>query len=230
MMDPSRFPDLSLMINKLLGSGKYMTLEPGKSPEGHFSMATSDYTHGTAPNRLYVDVINQRLLKAILDGKTNPYTLDEFDIWLTDRERNAEKVERFMRKAVAAVLLEYQTGRIFDAIVTDVSEKGTYAKLMQPPAEGRVVQGHHGLRVGYKLQVRLLETDPYKGFIDFECIGKKVRGTATDGVPWIMFLVPQSNDLQWFLHMTADQSVILRIKSNPETSFTHLDRENIRIS
>jgi exoribonuclease-2 len=106
----------------------------------------------------------------------NPYTLDELNnlsTWLTDREKNSKKVERFMRKAVAAVLLQHQIGRVFDAIVTGASEKGTYVRLIQPPAEGRVVQGYQGLRVGHKVNVRLVKTDPYKGFIDFECMGRK---------------------------------------------------------
>jgi VacB/RNase II family 3'-5' exoribonuclease len=176
--DPERFPDLSLTIIKLLGPGEYMTLEPGTPPTGHFSMAISDYTHGTAPNRRYVDVINQRLLKSMLDTTPSPYSLDnlvDLAIWLSDREKASKKVERFMRKAAAALLLQDRIGDIFEALVTGASEKGTYVRLINPPAEGRVVRGERGMWVGQKVDVRLLKTDPYNGFIDFERSGGKAR-------------------------------------------------------
>lgn len=174
--DPERFPDLSLTIIKLLGPGEYMPLEPGSPPTGHFSMAITDYTHGTAPNRRYVDVVNQRLLKSLLDKSPSPYTLDELveeAIWLSDREKGSKKVERFMRKAAAAVLLQNRIGDVFEAMVTGASEKGTYVRLINPPAEGRVVRGERGMWVGQKVNVRLLKTDPYNGFIDFERAGGK---------------------------------------------------------
>jgi VacB/RNase II family 3'-5' exoribonuclease len=174
--DPERFPDLSLTIIKLLGPGEYMPLEPGTPPTGHFSMAISDYTHGTAPNRRYVDVINQRLLKSMLDKTSSPYTPDELEdraIWLSDREKGSKKVERFMRKAAAAVLLQDRIGAVFEALVTGASEKGTYVRLINPPAEGRVIRGERGMWVGQNVNVRLLKTDPYNGFIDFErAVGK----------------------------------------------------------
>jgi exoribonuclease-2 len=172
--DLERFPDLSLTIVKLLGPGEYVTLEPGMPPTGHFSLAVSDYTHATAPNRRFVDIINQRLLKSILSGQPSPYTLDELNdlsAWLTDREKQSKKAERFMRKAAAAVLLQDRTGESFDALVTGASGKGTYVRLIMPPAEGRVVLGEKGLRIGQKIRVRLLKTDPYKGYIDFEHVG-----------------------------------------------------------
>ena len=177
--DPKRFPDLSLTIIKLLGPGEYMTLEPGTPPTGHFSMAVTDYTHGTAPNRRYVDVVNQRLLKSMLDNTSGPYTLDELvdhAIWLSDREKGSKKVERFMRKAAAAVLLQDRIGDLFEALVTGASEKGTYVRLINPPAEGRVVRGERGMWVGQNVNVRLLKTDPYNGFIDFERAGGKTTG------------------------------------------------------
>jgi exoribonuclease-2 len=176
--DPRRFPDLSLTIIKLLGPGEYIPLEPGAPPTGHFSMAVSDYTHGTAPNRRYVDVINQRLIKSVLDHMQSPYTLDSLTdhaAWLSDREKGSKKVERFMRKAAAAVLLQDRIGDVFEALVTGASDKGTYVRLIEPPAEGRVVRGEAGLRVGQSVQVRLLKTDPYNGFIDFERIGGRRR-------------------------------------------------------
>jgi VacB/RNase II family 3'-5' exoribonuclease len=172
--DPERFPDTSLTIVKLLGPGEYMTLEPGAPPTGHFSLAVIDYTHATAPNRRYVDIVNQRLAKSVLDHEKNPYTPDELGElaeWLTDRERASKKVKRLMRKAVAAVLLSDRIGETFDALVTGASEHGTFVRLIVPPAEGRVVRGEEGLRVGQKIRVRLLGTDPHKGFIDFEKIG-----------------------------------------------------------
>jgi len=172
--DPERFPDLSLTVVKLLGPGEYMTLEPGMPPYGHFSLAVSDYTHATAPNRRYVDVINQRLVKSVLCGKKSPYTLDELFAlaeWLTDREKAGKKVKRFMRKAAAAVLLKDRIGATFDALVTGASTKGTYVRLLAPPAEGRVMRGEHGLAVGERVRVRLLSTDPFNGYVDFECTG-----------------------------------------------------------
>lgn len=176
-VDPERFPDLSLTIVKLLGAGEYMMLAPGSEPYGHFSLAVTDYTHATAPNRRYVDIINQRLLKSVLDREPCPYTVDELvalSVWLTSREKASKKVERFMRKAVAAVLLQDRIGEHFGALVTGASEKGTYVRLVSPPAEGRVISGEGNLMVGQKITVRLVNTDPYSGFIDFACIGREV--------------------------------------------------------
>jgi exoribonuclease-2 len=176
--DPERFPDLSLTVIKLLGPGEYVMLEPGSEPYGHFSLAVTDYTHATAPNRRYVDLINQRLIKSVLDGTPGPYTRDELvdrSAWLTSREKGSKKVERFMRKAAAAVLLQHRIGESFDALVTGASEKGTYVRLITPPAEGRILQGERGLTVGQKVRVRLLKTDPYNGFIDFACTGRAKR-------------------------------------------------------
>ena len=179
--DPERFPDLSLTIVKLLGPGEYMTLEPGMPATGHFSLAVSDYTHATAPNRRYVDIINQRLAKSVLCGKTNPYRLEELfalSEWLTDREKAGKKVKRFMRKAAAAVLLKDRIGATFEALVTGASAKGTYVRLLAPPAEGRVMRGERGLSVGQKIHVRLLSADAYNGFIDFACTGVVDKGAV----------------------------------------------------
>ena len=172
--DPERFPDISLTVVKLLGPGEYMTLEPGAPPTGHFSLAVIDYTHATAPNRRYVDIVNQRLAKSVLEKTNNPYSLDELGEladWLTDREKASKKVKRSMRKSAAAVLLHDRIGDTFDALVTGATDRGTFVRLIVPPAEGRVVRGEEGLRVGQKIQVRLLGTDAYKGFIDFERVG-----------------------------------------------------------
>ena len=172
--DPEGFPDLSLTVVKLIGPGEYMTLEPGEPPYGHFGLAVTDYTHSTAPNRRYVDLIIQRLVKSVLDRVPSPYTLEELlekSTWLSGREKGSKKVERFMRKAAAALLLQDRIGQFFDALITGASVKGTYVRLIAPPAEGRVMRGEHGLRVGQKVRVRLLKTDPYNGYIDFECMG-----------------------------------------------------------
>jgi exoribonuclease-2 len=136
-----------------------------------FALAVTDYTHGTAPNRRYVDLIIQRLIKSVVDAERYPpYTPEELDdlaLHLTDREKASQKVERFVRKAAAAVLLRERIGDSFEAFVTGASEKGTYVRLIDPPAEGRVMLGEQGLQVGQRVRVRLLATDPYKGFIDF---------------------------------------------------------------
>lgn len=169
--DPERFPDLSLTVIKLMGAGEYVAFRPGEEPIGHFALAVADYTHGTAPNRRYVDIIIQRLVKSVLAGEHEPpyapEELDELASWLTGREKAAQKVERFVRKAVAAVLLGDRIGETFEAFVTGASDKGTYVRLIDPPAEGRVVIGERGLRVGQRIRVRLLAVDPYKGYIDF---------------------------------------------------------------
>jgi len=173
--DPERFPDLSLTVVKLMGPGEYTAFVPGDVPIGHFALAIMDYTHSTAPNRRYVDVVNQRILKSILDGRDSPYETDELDslsYWLTGREKASQKAERFMRKAAAAVLLRDRIGDVFEGIVTGASEKGTYARLITPPAEGRIMRGEHGLKVGQKVRLRLTKTDPYNGFIDFDCVGR----------------------------------------------------------
>ena len=169
--DPERFPDLSLTIVKLLGPGEYMMLGPQESSVGHFGLAVMDYIHGTAPNRRYVDVVIQRLLKAVLAKQPCPYSQDELvdcAARCTDRDKAAKKVERFMRKVAAAVLLNGRIGESFDAIVTGASDKGTYARILIPPVEGRIMRGEKGLVVGQRVHLRLIGMNPYKGQIDFE--------------------------------------------------------------
>jgi exoribonuclease-2 len=168
--DPEHFPDLCLSVVKLLGRGEYTVVRSGQTHEGHFGLGIHDYTHSTAPNRRFADLVTQRLVKAILDGKPCPYTeqeLTEIAQNCTEREDAANRVERFMRKAAAAVLLSQRMGETFDAIVTGVKEDGTYARLLKPPAEGKIVENAHGLDVGDKVQVKLVDVDPAKGFIDF---------------------------------------------------------------
>jgi VacB/RNase II family 3'-5' exoribonuclease len=168
--DPVRFPDLSLTVIKLMGPGEYTMLEPGKPPIGHFGLAVMDYTHSTAPNRRYVDVIIQRLVKGILNRRPCPYSrkeLIEHAAWCTDRDKMSKKVERFMQKVAAAIILDGRVGEIFDGIVTGASEKGTYVRLLDPPVEGRVVRGFERMEVGNTVRVKLTDLDPYQGHIDF---------------------------------------------------------------
>jgi exoribonuclease-2 len=168
--DPLRFPDLSLVIVKLMGAGEYVLEVPGQTPIGHFGLAVRDYTHSTAPNRRYPDVITQRLLKAALAGRPSPYANGELASLArhcTDQEDAANKVERLVRKAAAALLLQNRIGEKFDGVVTGASDKGTWVRVFAPPVEGKVVHGEEGLEVGDKVRVKLLATDVERGFIDF---------------------------------------------------------------
>ena len=169
--EPDKFAELSLTIVKLLGSGEYMLSRPGQRAPGHFGLAVNDYTHSTAPNRRYPDLITQRLLKAAMVGAAPPLSDDELTRLAhhcTEQEDNANKVERQVRKSAAALLLAPRVGQRFDALVTGVSSKGTWVRIAAPVAEGRVVQGFEGLDVGDKLRVRLIGVDAERGFIDFE--------------------------------------------------------------
>jgi exoribonuclease II len=167
---PGQFPDLSLSIVKLLGAGEYVLKVPGQAVAGHFGLGLDDYTHATAPNRRFPDIIVQRLLKAALSGAVAPYAAEELSslaAHCTEQEHNAAKVERQVRKSAAALLLQGRAGEQFDAIVTGASDKGTWVRISQPLAEGRVLQGFEGLDVGDTVRVRLLHTDVQRGFIDF---------------------------------------------------------------
>ena len=172
--DPARFADLSLSIVKLLGSGEYMLSVPGRSTPGHFGLAVNDYTHSTAPNRRFPDLVTQRLLKAALDGGPMPYgeaDLETLAAHCTEQEDNAAKVERQVRKSAAALLLADRIGQRFDALVTGASAKGTWVRINHPNVEGRVVRGFEGLDVGEKLRVELLGVDAERGHIDFARAG-----------------------------------------------------------
>ena len=168
--DPLRFPDLSLAIVKLIGRGEYV-LDRSKdgSPE-HFGLAVKGYTHSTAPNRRFPDLITQRLIKAALAGEPTPYQPEELKYLAghcTEKEDDAEKVERRLRKSAAALLLESRIGQRFDAIVTGASDSGTWVRLLEPPVEGRMVAGVSGLDVGDSVRVELMSTDVERGYIDF---------------------------------------------------------------
>ena len=175
-VDPVHFPDLSLAVIKLLGSGEYALQAAGEPAEGHFGLAVKDYTHSTAPNRRFPDLVTQRLLKAALTGQTSQYTNDELTTLArhcTDQEDNAAKVERQVGKSAAALLLASRIGARFDAIVTGASDKGTWVRISGPTAEGRVVRGFAGLDVGDRVVVELVRTDVARGFIDFAAVRPK---------------------------------------------------------
>ncbi|MEO8316026.1 MAG: RNB domain-containing ribonuclease [Pseudomonadota bacterium] len=168
--DPARFPDISLSVIKMLGSGEYVLELPGQRAAGHFGLAVNDYTHSTAPNRRFPDLITQRLLKSALTGSPSPYTdsqLQELAAHCTQQEDMATKVERQVTKSAAALLLGSHIGERFDAVVTGASAKGTWVRISRPTAEGRMIRGSAGLDVGDTVRVQLVHTDAARGFIDF---------------------------------------------------------------
>lgn len=172
--DPLRFPDLSLSVVKMLGSGEYAVEIPGKTMDGHFALAVRGYTHSTAPNRRYPDVVTQRLVKAALAGLPPAYdvpSLERLAAHCTEQEDDATRIERQVRKSAAALLLEGREGETYDAVVTGASSKGTWVRVLHPPVEGRVVEGQSGADVGDRIRVRLVSTDVERGFIDFARVG-----------------------------------------------------------
>jgi VacB/RNase II family 3'-5' exoribonuclease len=167
--DPLHYADVSLSILKLIGPGEYVVALPGDPAQGHFGLAAHDYTHSTAPNRRFADLVTQRLLKSVADG-TSPYSDAELDAIArncTLKEDAARKVQRAMGKRIAAVALQHRIGQTFSAVVTGVTPKGVFVRALDPPVEGRMMRGERGLDVGDRLQVTLLGTDPQRGFIDF---------------------------------------------------------------
>jgi exoribonuclease-2 len=164
------FPDLSLTMVKLMGPGEYVLVKPNEVSPGHFGLAVQDYTHSTAPNRRFPDVITQRLLKAFIAHGPQPYSADDLSAMAarcTLMEDNARKVERDMQKRIAAVVLHPRIGQSFPAIVTGVNNYGTFVRTLDPHVDGKVVSGGKGLDVGDKVTVKLVSTDPERGFIDF---------------------------------------------------------------
>jgi VacB/RNase II family 3'-5' exoribonuclease len=168
--DPARFPDLSLSVVKLLGSGEYAVHRPGETLDGHFGLAVRNYTHSTAPNRRFPDLMTQRLLKAALAGRPSPYDDGELTALArhcTEQEDNSAKVERQVQKSAAATLLTGRIGERFDAIVTGASPKGTWVRIAHPAVEGRVIHGEAGMDVGERVRVKLVGADVARGYIDF---------------------------------------------------------------
>jgi exoribonuclease-2 len=170
--DPLRFPDLSLVIVKLMGRGEYVADQPGESAIGHFGLAVKDYSHSTAPNRRFPDLITHRLLKAALFGNSPAYTFSELGALAahcSEMEEMASKVERQVTKSAAALLLEKRIGQSFEGVITGASEKGTFVRIFDPPVEGMVVRHKAALKVGDKVTVSLVATNFERGFVDFAC-------------------------------------------------------------
>lgn len=170
-LSPLTFPDLSLTIIKLLGSGEYRVAFPGKPAPGHFGLALRDYSHSTAPNRRYPDLITQRMIYAALTKQKMPYTdheLISLAIQCTHKEDDAEKVERRMRKSAAAMVLSKSIGKVFSGVITGAADRGTWVRIFTPPVEGKLVRGMQNLDVGDRVSVRLISTDIAAGYIDFE--------------------------------------------------------------
>jgi exoribonuclease-2 len=168
--DPDHFADLSLAVIKLIGPGEYVLERPGDPAPGHFGLAVQDYTHSTAPNRRFADMVTQRLIKAMLAGQPNPYSDNELTLIAancTERGDAARKVEREMSKRLAAVAMQNRIGAMFDAIVTGATPKGTFVRVAQPHIEGLLAQGQQGVDVGDKFRVKLIRVDVQRGFIDF---------------------------------------------------------------
>jgi exoribonuclease R len=167
--DPGTFQDLSLAVIKLLGRGEYVA-ESAAEPSGHFALATGTYSHSTAPNRRFPDIVVQRLLKAAIEKRAAPYQLPELRRvadHCTKQEDAANKVERLAAKAAAALWLGPQIGKTFDSVVTGAGPKGTWVRLVPTPVEGRLESGAEGLDVGDRVRVRFVSVDPPRGFIDF---------------------------------------------------------------
>lgn len=173
--DPDHFPDLSLAVVKLMGPGEYVQVKPNEAPPGHFGLAVQDYTHSTAPNRRFPDVVTQRILKAWLAKAQQPYSegdLNAIAQRCTLMEDGARKVEREMQKRIAAVVLQPRIGQSFHAIVTGVNNYGTFVRALEVHVEGMLVNAgrpgaKNGLDVGDRVTVKLVATDPERGFIDF---------------------------------------------------------------
>ena len=168
--DPDHFADLSLAVIKLIGPGEYVLERPGDIAPGHFGLAVQDYTHSTAPNRRFADTVTQRLIKSVLAHQAPPYSdpqLDSIARNCTLKEDAARKVERVMNKRIAAVALQPRIGETFAAVVTGVTPKGVFVRVWDPPAEGLLARGQQGVDVGDQLQVKLVSTDPQRGYLDF---------------------------------------------------------------
>jgi exoribonuclease-2 len=169
-VDPVHYADLSLAVVKLMGPGEYVLQRAGDASQGHFALAAHDYTHSTAPNRRFADTVTQRLIKSLIAKTQPPYSDSQLDSIATNctlKEDAARKVERVMNKRIAAVVLLPRIGETFAAVVTGVTPKGTFVRVLNPHAEGLLIHGQQGVDVGDQLQVKLVNADPRRGYIDF---------------------------------------------------------------
>jgi exoribonuclease-2 len=174
--DPDHYPDVALAAIKLMGPGEYLLMRPDDDPTGHFGLAARDYTHSTAPNRRFPDLVTQRVLHAMMTNQPPPYSDAELTAiaqHCNDADKALRKIERDMQKRVAAVAMSSRIGQVFPGVVTGSSEKGVYVRVIRPPFEGRVVTGGDGLDVGDRVNVKLIHTDPARAFIDFAKMGGK---------------------------------------------------------
>lgn len=168
--DPDHFADLSLAVVKLMGPGEYVLQRPGETGQGHFGLAVQNYTHSTAPNRRFADLLTQRLVKSMLAGAKSPYSEDELNAIASNctlKENAARKVERQVSKVLAAMAMTRRIGEVFDAIVTGVTPHGTFVRVLTPHVEGLLARGQQGLDVGDKIRAKLVSADVHRGYIDF---------------------------------------------------------------
>ncbi len=182
--DPDHYPDLAVAVIKLMGPGEYMVMTPDDDPTGHFGLAVRDYTHSTAPNRRFPDIVTQRVLHAMMNGAPPPYSDGDLAAIAThcnEADKALRKIERAMQKRVAAVAMAHRIGEIFRGVITGSSDKGVYVRVIDPPFEGRVIQNFDGLDVGDRVSVKLLHTDPARAFIDFAKVSDNQTGSAASG-------------------------------------------------
>jgi exoribonuclease R len=182
--DEIHYPDLAVAVIKLMGPGEYMLMRPDDDPTGHFGLAARDYTHSTAPNRRFPDLVTQRVLHAMMRSEPAPYSdaeLAAIALHCNEADKALRKIERDMQKRVAAVAMASRIGEVFPGVVTGSSDKGVYVRVIQPPFEGRVLQGADGLDVGDRVNVKLIHTDPARAFIDFARVSGRPAGTAGVG-------------------------------------------------
>jgi len=172
--DSIHYPDLAVAVIKLMGPGEYLLMRADDDPTGHFGLAARDYTHSTAPNRRFPDLVTQRVLHAMMTNAAAPYSdaeLTAIAMHCNESDKALRKIDRDMQKRVAAVAMAGRVGEVFPAVITGASDKGVYARVLRPPFEGRVVTGGDGLDVGDKVNVKLIHTDPARAFIDFAKVG-----------------------------------------------------------
>ncbi|MGD1098364.1 MAG: RNB domain-containing ribonuclease, partial [Bryobacteraceae bacterium] len=168
--DEVHYADVSLAVIKLMGKGEYVLSRVGDADQGHFALAAQDYTHSTAPNRRFADLVTQRLIKAVFGERPAPYSdpqLDSIARNCTLKEDAENKVERVMTKRIAAVALVHRIGQSFAAVVTGVTPKGVFVRVLNPPVEGLLIHGQENVDVGDQLRVKLVSTNPQLGYLDF---------------------------------------------------------------